>query len=45
MNKPENVTLAGGKLQVPAFPIIPFIAGDGIGPEIWLAAKKFLTKQ
>ncbi|MFT9051484.1 NADP-dependent isocitrate dehydrogenase [Liquorilactobacillus nagelii] len=44
MNKPENVTLAGGKLQVPAFPIIPFIAGDGIGPEIWLAAKKIFDQ-
>lgn len=27
------------KLVVPNDPIIPFIEGDGIGPEIWLAAK------
>ena len=29
-----------GKLQVPDNPIIPFIEGDGIGPDIWAAAKK-----
>lgn len=27
-----------GKLQVPDFPIIPFIEGDGTGPDIWRAA-------
>ena len=27
-----------GKLQVPDNPIIPFIEGDGIGPDIWAAA-------
>ncbi|WP_375179842.1 NADP-dependent isocitrate dehydrogenase [Enterococcus rotai] len=35
----EKVVLAKGKLVVPDFPIIPFIEGDGIGPEIWQAAK------
>lgn len=35
----EKVVLAEGKLVVPDFPIIPFIEGDGIGPEIWQAAK------
>ena len=29
-----------GRLQVPKDPIIPFIEGDGIGPDIWAAAKK-----
>ncbi|MBL7727214.1 MAG: NADP-dependent isocitrate dehydrogenase, partial [Dinghuibacter sp.] len=29
---------AGGKLTVPAHPIIPFIEGDGIGPDIWKAS-------
>ncbi len=28
------------KLQVPKDPIIPFIEGDGIGPDIWAAAQK-----
>ena len=27
-----------GKLQVPNDPIIPFIEGDGIGPDIWKAS-------
>lgn len=26
-------------LQVPDFPIVPFIEGDGIGPDIWQAAR------
>lgn len=31
-----------GSLQVPDEPIIPFIEGDGIGPDIWKAAQKVL---
>ena len=27
-----------GKLNVPNHPTIPFIEGDGIGPDIWKAA-------
>ena len=34
----EKITLEGGKLQVPANPIIPFIEGDGTGPDITRAA-------
>ena len=30
------------QLQVPDFPIIPFIEGDGIGPDIWAAAVRVL---
>ena len=30
------------KVQVPDDPIIPFIEGDGIGPDIWAAAQKVL---
>ncbi len=29
---------SGGKLEIPHQPIIPFIEGDGIGPDIWKAA-------
>jgi isocitrate dehydrogenase len=29
---------AGNELQVPARPIIPFIEGDGTGPDIWAAS-------
>ncbi|MEO6404355.1 MAG: NADP-dependent isocitrate dehydrogenase [Ferruginibacter sp.] len=37
----EKITLGGNrKLNVPNNPIIPFIEGDGIGPEIWKVAQK-----
>lgn len=35
---PEKITLANGKLNVPDNPIIPFIEGDGTGPDIWKAS-------
>ena len=35
----EAITLSGGELQVPDRPIIPFIEGDGTGPDIWAASK------
>jgi isocitrate dehydrogenase len=31
-----------GQLQVPNNPVIPFIEGDGIGPDIWAAAEKVI---
>ena len=31
-----------GKLNVPDFPVIPFIEGDGIGPDIWRASRRVL---
>ena len=31
-----------GKLVVQDFPVIPFIEGDGIGPDIWRATRKVL---
>jgi isocitrate dehydrogenase len=33
---------ADGSLNVPANPIIPFIEGDGTGPDIWATARKVL---
>src|SRR5262245_43466976 len=33
-----RITIANGKLEVPDEPIIPFIEGDGTGPDIWRAA-------
>jgi len=37
---PEKISMNGnGKLNVPDQPIIPFIEGDGIGPEIWKVAQ------
>jgi isocitrate dehydrogenase len=35
----EAITLVQGRLQVPATPIIPFIEGDGTGPDIWRASR------
>ena len=34
----SKITVENGKLQVPNNPIIPFIEGDGIGPDIWAAS-------
>ena len=31
-----------GNLVVPDFPVIPFIEGDGIGPDIWRASRRVL---
>jgi isocitrate dehydrogenase len=41
----QKITMGtNGKLSVPSNPTIPFIEGDGIGPEIWkVAAKVFDT--
>ena len=39
---PASITLKDGKLNVPANPIIPFIEGDGTGPDIWAAAQAVL---
>ena len=33
-----KITAAGGRLQVPDNPVLPFIEGDGTGPDIWHAA-------
>ena len=35
---PEKIKLANGILDVPENPIIPFIEGDGTGPDIWKAS-------
>ncbi len=34
----EKITMGADGLQVPDHPILPFIEGDGIGPDIWAAA-------
>lgn len=38
----ERITVKDGKLNVPDTPVISFIEGDGIGPDIWAATKKVL---
>ncbi|MEA3186761.1 MAG: isocitrate dehydrogenase [Chthoniobacter sp.] len=36
----ERISILDGKLTVPANPIIPFIRGDGTGPDIWAASER-----
>ena len=38
----ETFTIRNGKLAVPDQPIIPFIEGDGTGPDIWRASVRVL---
>jgi isocitrate dehydrogenase len=38
----EKIDFVGGKLVVPDQPIIPFIEGDGTGPDIWRAAVRVI---
>ena len=38
----EKITNVMGKITVPDFPIVPFIEGDGTGPDIWAASVKVL---
>ncbi|MGK0553821.1 NADP-dependent isocitrate dehydrogenase [Macrococcus capreoli] len=38
----EKITNANGVLNVPNNPIVPFIIGDGTGPDIWNAAVRVL---
>jgi len=33
-----KISIQGGKLNVPNNPIIPFIRGDGTGPDIWASS-------
>jgi isocitrate dehydrogenase len=37
-----KITIANGKLNVPDRPIVPFIEGDGTGPDIWRASVRVL---
>ena len=38
-----KITIKNGRLQVPDRPIIPFIEGDGTGPDIWRASVRVLN--
>ncbi len=40
----KNTISSSGKLNVPSNPIIPFIEGDGIGPDIWAASVRVIDK-
>jgi isocitrate dehydrogenase len=36
----EKISIQNGKLTVPEHPILPFIRGDGTGPDIWSASER-----
>jgi isocitrate dehydrogenase len=36
----QTITISHGKLTVPDHPIIPFIEGDGTGPDIWRSSQR-----
>jgi isocitrate dehydrogenase len=38
----EKITISAGSLVVPDHPIIPFIEGDGTGPDIWRASVRVI---
>jgi isocitrate dehydrogenase len=40
----EKISFVDDKLVVPATPVIPYIEGDGIGPDIWRAAVQALDR-
>ncbi len=40
----EKIQVKDGKLHVPDHPIIPFIEGDGTGPDIWAAASRVIDE-
>ncbi|WP_243386077.1 NADP-dependent isocitrate dehydrogenase [Bacillus kexueae] len=42
MAEGQKITVTNGVLNVPNNPIIPFIEGDGTGPDIWRAASRVL---
>jgi isocitrate dehydrogenase len=38
----QTITVKNGKLSVPNHPVIPFIEGDGTGPDIWRASVRVI---
>lgn len=38
----QKIQVENGVLKTPNNPVIPFIEGDGTGPDIWAAAKRVL---
>ena len=38
----DKISVRNGKLVAPLQPLIPFIEGDGIGPDIWHATRNVL---
>ena len=42
MTQGQKITVTNGVLNVPNNPVVPFIEGDGIGPDIWAAASRVI---
>ncbi|HWO75504.1 MAG TPA: NADP-dependent isocitrate dehydrogenase [Bacillus sp. (in: firmicutes)] len=42
MTQGEKISVQNGVLNVPNNPIVPFIEGDGTGPDIWAAASRVI---
>ena len=42
MSTGQTITIQAGKLNVPDHPIVPFIEGDGTGPDIWRASVRVI---
>ncbi|MBK6639777.1 MAG: NADP-dependent isocitrate dehydrogenase [Bacteroidetes bacterium] len=38
----QKITTSNGKLNVPNYPIVPFIEGDGTGADIWAASVRVI---
>jgi len=38
----EKISMQGDKLHVPNNPVVPFVEGDGTGPDIWKASVRVL---
>ena len=36
----QAISIRNGQLDVPVNPIVPFIRGDGTGPDIWAASQR-----
>ena len=42
--KGEKISFENDRIHVPSHPVIPFIEGDGIGPDIWRATRNVLDQ-
>ncbi|SHF78116.1 NADP-dependent isocitrate dehydrogenase [Ornithinibacillus halophilus] len=42
MTQGEKIIVENGNMNVPNNPVIPFIEGDGTGPDIWASAKRVI---
>ena len=40
--KGDKITISNGKLAVPNHPVVPFIRGDGTGPDIWASSVRVM---